>query len=295
MRNEFMIAHDFSLKPYNSMRIDAEAETIYMPYTTKGVIELFEKCSDYGFQIIGNGSNIIFAKKKYASPIVLTHLLNRLSFEGDSIVAQCGVSLSALSWFALEKSVSGYEYLEDIPGSVGGALFMNAGTYENCIGDQVHTVTVYDFTEKKVMELSGHDLRSYWGRRNSYFQHHHTFIIECALDTKAKGDYLKILETMLEIKKKRYAKQPREYPSAGSVFKRPYIHGEPRYIWQLMDEAGLRGYRIGDAQVSEKHPGFIVNVGEATGKDVVALMNYCKDTIKKKFDITINEEWEILS
>ena len=89
-------------------------------------------------------------------------------------------------------------------------------------------------------------------------------------------------------------KQPRNYPSAGSVFKRPYVNGEPKYIWKLLDEVGLRGYRIGGAQVSEKHPGFIVNVGNATGKDVVDLMNYCKQAVWDKYGIKIEEEWRIV-
>lgn len=294
MPKEYLIAHQVSLKPYNTMRIEAKAETVYMPYSVKGAADLMEDVRDESAPVIGNGSNIIFAEEDYQSPMILTSLMKQITMEGERIVAQCGVSLSELAWFALEHSIPGFEFLEDIPGSVGGALYMNAGTYDNCIGDLVSSVTVYDLTEKRVTELAKNQLAKEWKKRDSYFQHHKTMILQCTFEAAGKDDYLSIFDRMFEIKKKRFVKQPRNYPSAGSVFKRPYINGEPRYIWQLMDESGLRGYRIGDAQVSEKHPGFIVNTGDASGKDIVCLMNHCKAVIRDKFGICIEEEWKIL-
>ena len=120
-------------------------------------------------------------------------------------------------------------------------------------------------------------------------------ILSCDLKASSLGDDIEILDKMLTIKRERYKKQPRNYPSAGSVFKRPYDeNGTPRYVWQLLTEAGLKGKRIGGAQVSEKHPGFIVNVDNATGKDVVSLMVLCKDEVKKRFNIDLIEEWRIV-
>ena len=145
------------------------------------------------------------------------------------------------------------------------------------------------------MTLNESVLAPFWGKRDSYFLHNNCFVISCRLKGKGvSGSYQDILEGMIQIKRNRYSKQPRNFPSAGSVFKRPYYNGEPRYIWKLFDEAGLRGFRIGDAQVSEKHPGFIVNLGNATGEDMLALLNHCKGVVMDRFGIAIEEEWKII-
>ena len=294
MSEKYLTINDFSLKQYNSMGLQACAEIVYVPVEISGISQLFKEHQLAEFITLGKGSNIILSQDRYATPFILTNLLNNLEYNGEYIVAECGTTLSQLSWFALEKSVPGFEFLEDIPGSVGGALFMNAGTYEDCIGNLVHSVMIYDYTDGQTKELKKDDISSFWGKRDSYFQHHPCFIVKVVFEANSTGNYEDILDKMLDIKKKRYLKQPREYPSAGSVFKRPYVNGEPRYIWKLFDEAGLRGYRIGDAQVSEKHPGFIVNIGNATGKDIVELMNYCKQVVFDKYGIRIEEEWKIV-
>lgn len=171
---------------------------------------------------------------------------------------------------------------------------MNAGTYENCIGDLVRSVMIYDYFDNKTKEITKDEIQPFWKKLDSYFQHHPCFIIRCTFEAGEKGEYENILSKMLEIKKRRYLKQPRNIPSAGSVFKRPCVNGEPRYIWQLFDLAGLRGYTIGGAQVSEKHPGFIVNTGNASGEEIINLMNHCKIIIYKQYGIQLEEEWKII-
>ena len=272
MAKQYMMVKDFSLYQYNSMRLSAYA-TAYIPYDTSGIDEMFADNSLEDAIVLGNGSNVIFSKERCEAPVILTNLLKNIKFAGECIVADCGVSLSQLAWYALEHSVSGFEYLEDIPGFVGGGLFMNAGTYDSCIGDLVHSVKIYDYRKKQTRVLMRDDLLPFWDKRDSFFQHYPCFIIQCSFIANRLGAYESILSKMIELKERRFLKQPRNYPSAGSAFKRPYINGEPKYIWQLFDIAGLRGFRIGDAQVSEKHPGFIVNRGNATGKDVIDLMN----------------------
>lgn len=294
MSEKYLTINDFSLKQYNSMGLQAYADTVYVPVETSGISQLFNEHQLTDFITLGKGSNIILSQERYTIPFILTNFLNNLEYNGEYIVTDCGVSLSQLAWFALEKSIPGFEFLEDIPGSVGGGLYMNAGTYEDSIGNLVQSVMIYDYTERQIKELTKGDISSFWGKRDSYFQHHSCFIIKAVFEANSTGDRVGILDKMLETKKKRYIKQPREYPSAGSVFKRPYVNGEPRYIWKLFDEAGLRGYRIGDAQVSEKHPGFIVNIGNATGKDIVDLMNHCKKAVFDKYGIQIEEEWKII-
>ncbi len=294
MNNEYVSIEHLCLTQYNSMRIESYADQVYIPYTAQGFRQAFMDAAAENPIILGKGSNIIFQKERIDTPVILTELMRKMIFADNVIICESGVSLSELAWFALEHNAAGFEFLEDIPGSVGGALCMNAGTYENTIGSLVNSVLVYDRDKDCIRTIRQEELASGWGKRDSCFQHNHWAIIQCTFKTALRGEYEQILNNILEIKQKRYLKQPRNYPSAGSVFKRPYIDGEPRYIWKLFEEAGLRGCRIGDAQVSEKHPGFIVNVGQATGKDVVDLMNHCKEVIIEKYGIRIEEEWKIV-
>ena len=294
MNNEYISLNSFPLKSYNTMGISATADRAFFPYSIYGCQQIFRDLHEEKPIILGKGSNIIFHHADIATPIIITDLMRNVEYKNASFVCDCGVSLSKLSWFALEHSVTGFEFLEDIPGTVGGGLYMNAGTYEDSIGKLVESVLIYDAEMDETRIVQRDELLMGWGYRQSCFQHKPWFIIQCCFKATEHKDYDQILSEMLETKKKRYLKQPRNYPSAGSVFKRPYVDGEPKYIWKLFDEAGLRGYRMGDAQVSEKHPGFIVNLGNATGEDIVELMNYCKNVVYTLFGIKIEEEWKIV-
>ena len=293
--DEYFELEKFDLYKNNSLRIHTIAEKVYFPYTINGLLGLCEKFKgSKEYIIIGKGSNSVFVSNNHKTPIICTNLLNGIEYTNETFVVQCGVSLSELSWFALEKSVEGYEFLEDIPGSVGGALYMNAGTYDDTISQLVVSVKIYDFDKNEVLCLSESDLKPFWGKRESYFSLHNCCILECVLNASSLGDSLKILEKILATKKARYLKQPREFPSAGSVFKRPYFEGKPVYVWELMDELGLRGFTIGGACVSEKHPGFIVNKNNCTGADVEKLLIHCKSAVKSHFGIDLQEEWKII-
>lgn len=291
----YSILRDMDLKQFNSMRIQANAKTLYIPYTRDGLINVCRKLSNNLNTIwIGKGSNVIFQKENYDTPIVSTIMFNDIQYKEGLIHVSCGMSLSELAWYALAKGISGYEFLEDIPGSVGGALYMNAGTYDDTISDLVDSVEVYDRKTDKCYILYANELNSYWGKRKSYFSNGDYTIISCCMRVDSFEKPSIIIDKMLEIKKRRYEKQPREFPSAGSVFKRPYVNGEPRYVWKLLSETGLRGFRVGDAQVSEKHPGFIVNVGNCSGSELLALLNICKNKVLERYNIHLEEEWKIV-
>lgn len=291
----YCVLQDVDLKHFNSMQIHANAETLYIPYTYEGMLAVCRELSDATHTIwIGKGSNTIFRKENYCEPIVCTAMFNEISYADQCFTVASGTSLSELAWYALSKGITGYEFLEDIPGSVGGALCMNAGTYNDMIGDLVLSAEVYNRKTNTCEHLSAEELKPYWGKRKSLFSGGDYIVINCRLRADRTENPTAIMNSMLEIKKKRYEKQPREYPSAGSVFKRPYVNGEPRYVWTLLTETGLRGMRIGDAQVSEKHPGFIVNTGNCSGKDVVDLVNTCKREVLEKYNIQLEEEWIIV-
>ncbi len=291
----YCVLNNVDLYAFNSMKIHSKAEMLYLPYTTDGIIEIchtFSSTKD--IVILGKGSNTIFSKTDCTKPVVCTNMLNLVQMSDKNFVVQSGVTLNELAWFAQEKGVAGYEFLEDIPGSVGGALFMNAGTNAGTISELVESATIYDFASKSVKEICSDDLKKYWGKRKSYFQQFDCCVLECRMKADVFGDREDILNQMLEIKKSRYIKQPREYPSAGSVFKRPSVNGKDVFVWKLLEDAGLRGYSVGGAQVSEKHPGFIVNRGGGTGSDFVELLNICKSRVKDLFMIDLEEEWIIV-
>lgn len=282
-----------SLKQYNTLRLDSRADLMLLPINAKGIQEIYQKYKDKNIIILGRGSNILFSKEYYDDNYVFVNfkLMDNIEYKNDQIFAETGATLSQLSWFALENNIKGYEFLEDVPGSVGGAIIMNAGTYEDTIGQLITEVTYYDITSNEIktdMVKQGD-----FGRRRSKWTDNNIVIVSSFMKAET-GDYLYSLEKLLEIKKKRYLKQPRNYPNAGSVFKRPTLNGVDYYVWKLFDELGLRGYKKNDAMISSKHPGFIVNTGNAKPEDILYLINLVKEKVKSHFGITLELEWKII-
>lgn len=289
---EYFIQEGVSLRNYSTMKIDAVAHTILLPYSLDGLRQVFNDYKQQRIIIVGGGSNMIFIQDYYSDEFafVSTKMLESIELRKGSIYAQCGVTLSVLAWFALEKSIKDFSFLEDIPGTIGGAIIMNAGTYEDCIGNLVQEVTWYDIESDLVRTFQNANL---FFKRDSVFAHMNGIVLGACLKA-LPGDYEKILKELLETKKKRYLKQPRNYPNAGSVFKRPYKNCEPLYVWKLFDDVGLRGYSVGGAMVSEKHPGFIVNTGRCTGSDILKLLDECKIRVYKKYQIELELEWKLI-
>ena len=219
--------------------------------------------------------------------------MNDIYFKDNTIYAETGVTLSELSWFALEKGVQGFEFLEDVPGSVGGATIMNAGTYQDMIGDILSTVTYYSTKLNKV--LTDEVQESFFGKRYSIWGDRGDIILSASFEIQERiADYESILNKLLENKKTRYMKQPRDYPNAGSVFKRPYKNGKGYYVWKLFEGCNLRGYQIGSAMISDKHPGFIVNLDDATPEDILSLLDVAQTRVKTKYGINLELEWKII-
>lgn len=289
---QYFLRYDFPMKYLNSMNVAFRAALVTFPYTEKGVAQIYRDYSDRRIVILGAGSNSIFVKPYYDETTVLlvTSWLNNINFIDGNIVAGAGVSLSRLAWFACEKHLSGFEFMEDIPGSVGGGIIMNAGTYSECIKDVTVSVRFYNADTDSFIDYESTDL---FGLRDSLFAHKKGVIVSACFTSKP-GNYKDIIFKMTELKKERYLKQPRDFPSAGSVFKKPIINGIPTNVWTLIRDAGLAGCRIGGAQVSEKHTGFIVNVGGATGEDLLALETLCENEVKKNTGIQLVPEWKFI-
>lgn len=288
----YLTLNNTSLKRFNSLALDCTAALVVLPLNPQGLIEILKLTADKKRILIGKGCNILLAKPFYddSTVFIVTILMDDLVLNDHELVVEAGLSLNRLAWFAQEQAVDGYAFLEDIPGTVGGALIMNAGQFDEEIGPLVNWIEVFDLSDNTV-----HCLKPYAGfftYRHSELAAHH-IVLRAGLKAMP-GDEKANLDKIFEIKTKRYLKQPRKYPNAGSVFKRPKKDGQEFFTWQLFDEVGLRGYRIGDAQVSQKHPGFIVNLGHATSYDMLTLIQECKDRVKNRFDIDLELEWRVL-
>ncbi len=284
-----------SLKRYNTLRLDVTADTVIIPHTIEGLVEALRTYKDREIIIIGNGSNMLFTKEHYNEDycFIITILLNDITIKNDEIVTEAGARLHRLAWFACEQSIGGMEFCEDIPGTMGGALIMNAGQWEFTIGQYVNWIEVYNYETDMIETIRPDD--KFFAYRYSRINEMPVYILRAGLKT-SPGDYNKALDKILFYRHERYVKQPRNFANAGSVFKRPVDkNGESLYIWKMFDEVGLRGFRIGDAKVSDKHPGFIVNVKNASVHDIAAVIAECKKRCLERFDVAIELEWRVIS
>lgn len=274
---------------HTSFRVGGPADILVTPRKKEEILSIMDlsKTENIPIYIMGNGSNLI-VKDKGIRGIVLKLFDNYNSFsvEGEVIRAQAGLLLSKLSNVALENGLSGLEFASGIPGTVGGAVVMNAGAYGGEMKDVV-IKTEYIDKEGNIKTVEG-DMHRF-GYRTSFVQEVNGVILssEMRLRSASKSEIKALMD---DLTKKRVEKQPLKMPSAGSVFKRP----EGYFAGKLIEDCGLRGYKIGGAQVSELHCGFIVNAGNASANDIIKLIDYIKDTVKANFGVLLHTEVKIL-
>ena len=245
----------------------------------------YAKLKNLPITIIGNGSNILVSDKGIRGLVIKIDIqFFKIEDNKKDIVVTVGSGnkMMALGIQLKEKEISGFEELSGIPGTIGGAVFMNAGAYGKEMKDMVVSTKCMD-KDGKIFELSNEEQKFEY--RSSIFNQKEYIILETKLKLE-KGNKENIEQKMKEYLNKRKEKQPLEYPSAGSTFKRK----EGIVTAKLIDECGLKGYKIGGAMVSEKHAGFIVNTGDATAKDVMDLIKYIKDKIYERYGVEIEEE-----
>lgn len=283
--------HDFNLKDYNSFKIDAVCRNAYFPDTIEDVVEIYAKVIDKDdIIVIGEGNNIILEKEYYDKDfIIFNNSFNAIhSVGGQNLICQAGVSLKKLSEYAMENSLGGLEIFYDIPSSLGGAIVMNAGAYGIEIKDYIVSVKCLNSITLEVENYKLEDL-NYSYRTSVFQQRKELIVLEVELHL-LEGISSAIHEKMLEIKADRWRKQPRNYPNAGSVFKRPVGH----YVGQIIEELGLKGTTAGGAQVSEKHGGFIINVNNAKGSDIVKLIDLIQNKVYNKYGFKLEVEQRII-
>lgn len=235
------------------------------------------------FFILGNGSNLLVGDKGYQGVILqIGDRINQITVDGERMIVQAGALLSRIAKAALEKELTGFEFASGIPGTIGGGVVMNAGAYDGEMKQVVERVTVMD-RQGEILELSGDEME--FGYRTSIIKNRPFIVLEVCLKL-SQGNGGDIRAKMEELSRKRKEKQPLEFASAGSTFKRP----EGYFAGKLIMDAGLRGYSIGGACVSEKHCGFVVNTGKATAADVAEVIWEVQDRVKDRFGVTLEPE-----
>ena len=280
------------MKKHTSFKIGGPAECLIKIENKVQLKNIFEIVKDFNIPltIIGNGSNILVSDKGIKG-IVLKIEIKKLEIQENNekvnVTVGSGEKLGIIAQKFLNQEIEGFEFASGIPGTIGGAIRMNAGAHGKEMKDIVKTVTYMD-RDGNIKKIENAEAEFKY--RNSIFSHKDYVIIETELELQ-KGNKEEISEKMQEYANFRKEKQPLEYPSAGSTFKR----GEDFITAKLIDECGLKGYQIGGAQISEKHAGFIINKDNATAEDVMKLIEYTKEQIYNKFGKKIETEVEILN
>ncbi len=292
-RGELDYAKDVILAPYSSFRIGGAADFAVWPYSRAALLDVLTALRRLSVRndVFGNGSNVLFADEGYRGVVVFTTKMNRVVFQDGIVWADAGASFTGLAVRALQEGLTGLEFAYGIPGTVGGAIYMNAGAYDGEIAQVCTETTVYDPTQALLGGIS--EVRGEaqgFGYRTSVFQSIDGIAILSGKFRLKKGDPAEIKAKMDDLMARRRDKQPLEYPSAGSTFKRA-----PGYFTaKLIHEAGLKGATVGGAQVSEKHAGFVINRGDATAKDVLTLIEQIKEGVWKYAGVAIECEVRII-
>lgn len=274
------------LKNHTTFRIGGDAKAVIVPETMDELLKVIKQLHGEKYVILGNGSNVLAPDDGLDYYVIKTTKINSVEVSGEKVYAECGATLAKIANCALGNSLSGFEFASGIPGTIGGGVVMNAGAYDGELS-QVVIKTSYCDREGNAFEVVNdeHDF-SY---RHSFFSNKDYVILSSVIELK-KGNLTEIREKMRELNKRRADKQPLNFPNAGSAFKRP----EGYFAAKLIDDSGLRGVKIGGAQVSEKHCGFIINTGDATANDVKKLLELCQNEVYKKFGVKIEPEIKIL-
>lgn len=280
------VKYNEKMSKYTTMRVGGPCDCIVFPDEISKIKEVIDFCKNENitFFVIGNGSNLLVKDEGIHGVVIkLGHRFSKIELDGEYILAYAGATMPALSQLAKKNSLKGLEFACGIPGTIGGGVKMNAGAYGSQISDILYEVTYMDEKEE-IKTIKNKDCSFEY--RKSIFTINPNYVILSAKFKLERGNIDEIENKMKENSLARKAKQPLEYPNFGSVFKRP----EGYFVGKLVDDAGLRGYKIGGAQVSTKHTGFIVNVDNATCKDVLDLIGYVQITVYNKFNVKLTPE-----
>lgn len=279
------VKKDEPMKIHTTFRVGGPASYFVTPETEEEVAKVIEVCTQENvpYYIVGNGSNLLVGDKGFRGAIIqLYKSMGTFQVEGNQITAQAGCSLAQIANAALDAALTGFEFAAGIPGTLGGAVVMNAGAYGGEMKDVLTSVRVMT-EEGEIMELPAEELGL--GYRTSIIPEKR-YIVLGAVISLTEGKKEEIKAQMDDLRQKRVSKQPLEYPSAGSTFKRP----EGYFAGKLIQDSGLKGFTVGGAQVSEKHSGFVINKGNATAADVMELIRQVTAKVKEDTGVTMEPE-----
>jgi len=277
------------MKEHTYFKIGGPVDLLVTPESTEEVQQAVKSCieADIPYMVIGNGTNLLVSDKGIRGVVIkIAEQFNKFTVEGNTMTASAGCLLSTLSKVAMSHHLGGFEFASGIPGTIGGAIVMNAGAYGGEMKDVVTSVTLID-EHGQISKVSSEKMA--FDYRKSIISGTKKVVLEVEMAFKSK-DAGEIKEIIDELTVKRTTKQPLEMPSAGSTFKRP----PDNFAGKLIDDAGLRGLRHGDAQVSEKHCGFVVNRGNATANEVETLIKIVQKTVYDQFGIMLEPEVKII-
>ena len=284
------VLKDEPISRYNTYKVGGSADYIFLPSNVENLIKALNylKENKILFKVIGNGSNLIFSSKRYKGVLIKLDNLNNMDIKDNEVYVEAGYKTIKLANKLSREGYSGLEFATGIPGTIGGAVFMNAGAYNSDFKSIIKSVTYLD-ENYNIKTLDNKDLDFEY--RNSIFKKERKQIILSTILLLDKDDPKKIIEVVESRKKRRIESQPLDYPSAGSVFRNP----EGAFAGKLIEDLGLKGYTIGGAKVSEKHANFIINAVNATGEDIKELIEYIQSKVKENYNIDLILEQELVN
>ena len=285
-----VVRYDEPLKSHTTFKIGGNCIALIEPREVFDIVETIKICRENSikFFVIGNGSNLLVPDEGYNGVIIkLKSEFSKIEVEGDYLIVNSGAKLSEVYTVAYENSLTGFEFASGIPGTIGGAIYMNAGAYGGEMKDIVESVEVLDLDNFELRELKNEELE--FSYRKSIIQRKNYIVTTIKLKLQ-KGNKEEINAVYEDLRERRNSKQPLNFGSAGSTFKRPEGH----FASKLIEDAGLKGYHINDAWVSEKHSGFVVNKGNASYKEVMELIEYVQKVVFEKFGVKLETEVRIL-
>lgn len=274
-----------NLNKYTSFHIGGPAKALVFPRDEKSLIEIIKICKSENLKyiVLGNCTNVLVSDKGYDGVVImLKNVLDNIDINEDTIEVGAGATLRSVANTALSYSLTGFEFAHGIPGSVGGGVIMNAGAYDGELKDIVESVRVLD-DNLNIIELSNEDMN--FSYRTSVAQENN-YIVLSAKFKLVKGDSIKIKEKMDDLWNRRVTKQPLEWPSAGSTFRRPKGY----FAGKLIDDSGLRGFTHGNASISDKHCGFVINKGGATAREVRETIETVQKIVKDNYGVELKRE-----
>lgn len=281
-KNSLEYYEEANLKKYNTYRLETICKYLVFPKTKEELKEFLKFLNDSKekYIVLGNGSNVIFKDDYYDGVVIILSHLKKLVIEDDVIQVEAGYSLQKLALETCSIGLEGLEFACGIPGHIGASIAMNAGAYNSSMKEVVETVEVIN-SNFEFVTMSKEDLE--FDYRSSIFKKEKSYIIVSATLKLTRGNKEEILEKISKRRVKRLETQPLDMPSAGSVFRNP----PNMHAGALIEQCGLKGYDIGGAQVSNKHANFIVNIGGATGKEIIKLITKVQEDVKKEFDVDL--------